>query len=286
MGHRIVARVLALGLLLTSAAAHAQLSGVTNNSGSAVSTNSCSAGNNGDGFCGFSTSFTAGPTATSFTSRYAWNINADTGIGGTRDSNGTATHRVGFTVTSATGYKLDISTQFVGDLARNSDAIGCNGAADISSVTGSSNVANTGNLSIPDPATLGNGGGTTDVPFNPTASAQIVTTAAPSGRAHVLTFTWTGTSRSNSCEASVRLGQTNGSTSGCSVCGYPGSPSRTQANDGHFVSVLFTNLCGNNVVDAGSGEQCDLGGQNGSAAGCCSSTCTFRSEERSCRERV
>ena len=59
-------------------------------------------------------------------------------------------------------------------------------------------------------------------------------------------------------------GRTNGATSGCEACSYPGSPSRTQSSDGHFVTVTFTNLCGDGVDTRRrhriTGEQCDQGG--------------------------
>ena len=41
-----------------------------------------------------------------------------------------------------------------------------------------------------------------------------------------------------------------GTVTGCDVCGYPGDPGRTQATDGHFVTVTFTSLCGNGTIDA------------------------------------
>ena len=123
-----------------------------------------------------------------------------------------------------------------------------------------------GSLSIADPGSIGNGGSTTSTPFNTTASAQINRTSNGASQAHTLTFTWNGSVRSNSCEAAVRVGEGSGGTSGCSACGYPGSPSRTQANDGHFETVTLTNLCGNGVVDTSAtftgitSEQCDQGG--------------------------
>ncbi|HWP67074.1 MAG TPA: hypothetical protein VNO26_14345, partial [Candidatus Limnocylindria bacterium] len=101
-------------------------------------------------------------------------------------------------------------------------------------------------------------------------------------QSHALTFTWNGSVRSNSCEAAVRLGQQNGSTTGCSACVYPGSPSRTQASDGHFVTVTFTSFCGNGTID-GTGEQCDQGVANGTSSSCCTSNCTFRPSGQVCR---
>ena len=53
----------------------------------------------------------------SLTSRYAWNINADTGIFSTHDTSGNARHNVDFTATAPGGYRLDISTSRVGELS-------------------------------------------------------------------------------------------------------------------------------------------------------------------------
>ena len=33
------------------------------------------------------------------------------------------------------------------------------------------------------------------------------------------------------------------SVTGCGACEYPGTPSRTQNSDGHFVTVDLVNLC-------------------------------------------
>ena len=78
----------------------------------------------------------------------------------------------------------------------------------------------------------------------------------------------------------MRVGQQNGSTSGCATCEYPGSPARTQGNDGHFVTVNFT-TCFNGNIDAG--EQCDLGVQNGQPGVCCSSSCQYSAAGSVCR---
>lgn len=41
-------------------------------------------------------------------------------------------------------------------------------------------------------------------------------------------------------------------------------------------TVWYRNPCGNGLVDAALGEQCDLGGLNGNADQCCTNKCTFR----------
>jgi hypothetical protein len=274
------AGLLVVALALLPAVASAQLSSTTSSNASST----CSQGNDGNGFCGSSTQELI-DNGTTFQSRYAWNINADVGIGSTRDSNGNAQHNMSFNATAPGGYRLDIATSFVGDMNRINDASGCNGASNVSGVTGSSNFAlSSGSLSVGDPGSIGNGGSTTSTGFGPTSSAQLFRVSNGSAQGHSLTFTWNGQTRSNSCEAAVRLGQQNGSTSGCNACGYGGSPGRTQSSDGHFVTVTYTSLCGNSTVDASVGEQCDQGAANGTAGSCCASTCQFKTNGTACTD--
>src|SRR5439155_1748073 len=148
--------------------------------------------------------------------------------------------------------------------------------------TGSSNVAlSSGTLSLADPGVIGNGGGDTNTPFNQSSgTAQIFRFSGGVAQSHSLSFTWNGSVRSNSCEASVRQGESSGTTTGCDVCGYPGNPSRTQSSDGHFVTVTLTSLCGNGAVEAAAGEDCDTG-----IAGsvCCGANCKFLTSSTTCR---
>jgi hypothetical protein len=81
------------GMLLLGAigTAHAQLSAVSSsNAGS-----TCTGGNNGDGYCATGAQLPVSAAAT-FTARYSWNVNADTGVGSTRDESSNATHTVSF----------------------------------------------------------------------------------------------------------------------------------------------------------------------------------------------
>ena len=217
---------------------------------------------------------------TQFKTRFAWNVSADVGVFSTRDQSGNAQHNLAFNVTAPGAYFLTVDTQRTGDMNRRNDASGCDGSADISSVSGSSNVGLTsGSLNLGDPGSIGSGGSTTSGPINQTNSARIDDVSNGTPQNHTLTFTWNGNVRSNSCEAAVRLGE-GSSVSGCDACGYPGSPSRTQTSDGHFVTVTLTSLCGNGVVDSGQGEQCDTG-ISGSV--CCNTNCQFRTSGTSCR---
>lgn len=218
---------------------------------------------------------------TTFKTRFAWNLSADVGIFSTRDTNGSAQHNLSFNVTAPGAYYLDITTQRTGDMNRVNDASGCSGSADISNVAGSFSGGSltSGSLGLGDPGSVPSGGSTTSGPINQSSAARIDNTSNGVAQAHTLTFTWSGTSRSNSCEAAVRLGE-GSSVSGCDACGYPGNPSRTQNNDGHFVTVTLTSLCGNGTVDATEGEDCDTA-ISGSV--CCNSQCKFTTAGTQCR---
>jgi len=270
-----------VGLALPHRAA-AQLSGSTGT----TTGSSCTGANNADGSCLFSRQ-TLVNTGTSFQSRYAWNINADVGAFTTRNTSGTATHNVSFSATAPGAYRVTIATSRLGDMNRVSDLIGCSGSADIVGVTGSSNIALTGgSLALADPGAITAGGGNANTPFSQSNSAFIDRVSNSVPQAHSLTFTWTGNVRSNSCEAAVRVGEGGGTTTGCGGCGYPGSPARTQATDGHFVTVTYSSYCGNGILDGGFGEACDQGSANGTFTSCCNTNCTFKNSSNTCRSSV
>ena len=265
--------IAAAGML--AAPAWGQISSVSVNPTGAT----CSGGASIDGDCRNSTQ-TLTNNGTTLATRYAWNINADTGVFSTHDTLGNARHNISFNAMAPGGYRLDINTSRVGAMGRSSDASGCEGAADTSGTTGNSNIAlNSGSIDLTDPGSIANGGGNASTPYSlsssPTGTIFRVSNGALQG--HSFSFTWSGSVRSNSCEVSVREGESSGTTSGCAICGYPGDPSRTQSSDGHFVTITFTSLCGNGVVDASVGEQCDPPGV------CCTSTCQFASSSTVCR---
>jgi len=277
------AAALVLAAIALPAAAFAQLSSVTHSTTGAT----CGGGSNSDGDCRNSVGFSSPNNGTTFTSRYAWNINADVGVASTRDTSGNAQHNVAFNATAPGGYRLQIDVQRVGAMGRRNDLAGCDGASNTSGTTGGSNIAlNSGSLSLGDPGSIGNGGDDTNVPYNNSTSAQILRASNGVAQAHTLTFTWNGSVRSNSCEASVRQGESSGNVTGCDVCGYPGDPGRTQSGDGHFVTVTFTSLCGNGVIDASVGEACDAGSGNGQPGSCCTSSCQIASNGSTCRAQA
>ena len=126
-------------------------------------------------------------------------------------------------------------------MGRSNDASGCSGSADTSGVTGSSNIGlSSGTLNIADPGAIAAGGGDANTPYSQSSgTATVFNVSNGAGQGHTLTFTWNGSVRSNSWEAAVRQGEQPNGTTGCDICGYPGAQSRTQATDGHFVTVAY-----------------------------------------------
>jgi hypothetical protein len=272
--------MIATALVAYPGTAGALLSSVNHSTAGAT----CGGGSNSDGDCQNAVNFSSPSNGTTFTSRYAWNINADVGVFSTRDTSGNAQHNVSFNATAPGAYRLDINVSRLGAMGRRNDAAGCDGASNVSGTTGASNVAlGSGSLSLADPGSIGNGGDDTNTPYNQSASAHITRVSNGVAQGHTLTFTWNGSVRSNSCEAAVRQGGSSGGVSGCDLCGYPGDPGRTQSGDGHFVTVTFTSLCGNGTIDGGVGEQCDNGSLNGQPGSCCTSSCQTASNGSTCR---
>ena len=202
-------------VLVTGVPSWAQLSSPTDSATGAT----CSGAGSVDGDCRNTAAFSTANDGTTFTSRYAWNINADTGVGSTHDTTGNAQHNVAFTATAPGGYRLDIVTSRFGDIRTINDLAGCSGSADTGGVTGSSNVAvdvNGSALSLADPGGFGTSGNTQETVISQTsATAQIFNQSNGAGVSHSLSFTWSGSVRSNSCEAAVRQGESSGTTTGC-----------------------------------------------------------------------
>ena len=223
-------------------------------------------------------------TAAQVKTRFAWNVSADVAVFSTRDQQGLAIHNVAFNVTAPGAYFLTVDQNRAGMVQVNNDAVNCEGAADTGAISGSQSggTLTSGSLGMSDPGGVANTSSTTQIPFNQNGTARIDATSNGVAQAHTLQFSWNGSVRSNSCEAAVRQGE-GSSVSSCAACEYPGSPARTQATDGHFVTVSFTSLCGNSTVDGAPGEQCDLGGSNGASTSCCTSSCQFRAGGEVCR---
>lgn len=257
--------------LLVAAPAFAAMSGITSNGTGSTCTNQ----NSPDGDCVVGVTMPSA-SSTSFTSRMQWNTNANTSVGNDHLVSGTAKHNIAFNVSAPGGYRIDVHQDLYGDMLRNEDDFDCEGSAGLGGVAGTySGVVQSGTLNLPN---------VPNIPFDTndavnevdeSASATMYGISNGATVSQTLNFQFDVFARSASCETAVRLGAQSGTTTGCDNCGYPGSPfSRVQADDGHWVTVTFTSLCGNGVVDSIVGEQCDLGSANNGAANtCCSASC-------------
>ena len=235
-------------------------------------------------------------TTSFFRVRYQEIVLADTGVFGSDTTNTQASdYTLPFSVTAPGAYRLNISTSINGAFTRVSDGSG-NASVDMSAVTGTftGGSLTSGTLSLTDPGNLANSGASSDVPFNRTNAAVITATSNGAPIAHTLRFTWSGTCTTDATgflnvnggdECALRMGLAS-TISGQTAGTYPGPGGRTQANDGHFVTVQLENLCGNFIVDGSVGEQCDQGANNGLATSCCNSNCTFRTAGAVCRPQT
>jgi hypothetical protein len=190
----------------------------------------------------------------------------------------TSDYTVSFTATAPGAYRLTVDTHLSGDMHLVNDSPH-GGSADVSglSCTLTGGALESGTLGLPDPGALsGAGGGDNGIDESDTGTVFGVSNGVPVS--HSLRFIFsqtTGTDGSGGDEAAVRLGSTS-HVSSETAGDYPGSPARTQSDDGHFVTVSITSLCGNGVIDSGPSytEQCDAGAQNGQPGSCCNTDCT------------
>ena len=135
-------------------------------------------------------------------------------------------------------------------------------------------------------------GSTTDVNVNQTNTLTVCGQSLNAPVNHSVNFVWsqnaltpsTGFIQINMDEAAIRLGANNLQPNAAAAA-YPGTGGRTQSNDGHFVTVTLTDLCGNGFVDTcgANSEECDLGVNNGQPGFCCNSNCTLTPNATECR---
>src|SRR5579862_264092 len=257
-------------------------------SGASADTTGSSADESGGTFFRQSAATITGNTGTVLATQFTWNVSDDESTGNpSRTESGTAVHNLSFNVTAPGAYTLAVTTSRKGDLNRNCTGAGQsgNGAVDISGVTGSQTggTVASGSLNLADPGAINSGTSNAELVINQTgasgSTAVINGTSNGVAKNHTLSFTWTGLATSNTCSAAVRMGESSSFAAGT----YPGSPSRTQANDGFFVTITLTSLCGNGTVDSSHGEQCDEGANNGLPSSCCTSTCQFVTSGTECR---
>ncbi|HXJ34767.1 MAG TPA: hypothetical protein VMS22_12105 [Candidatus Eisenbacteria bacterium] len=235
-------------------------------------------------------------TASAFTTRYKALVTADSGLfGDARLEHLDSDYTISFSVTAPGAYRVVVATHRKGDLHLIEDNIFvADHFADMSALAGSftGGTLTTGTLNLADP------GRANDIPlvfdpitvaFDQTASAAIFGVSNGSAQAHTLRFTWNQEAFSPAAgdEAAVRMGGTSDDSTE-TAGDYPGNPPRVQADDGHFVTVTLTSLCGNGVLDGGPSylEQCDDGAGNGTQGSCCTSTCQLRTAGTTCRAAV
>ena len=227
-------------------------------------------------------------SATSFATRYSATVDADSALGGGNKTETLATdYTLAFDVTAPGAYTLTVVTSRSGDLNVGTDILSNSGTADTTAVTGTATGGTLagGTLNLPDPG-IASCGGPCTTSISQTASATITGTSNGVPVHHTLRFTFTSSATSTTGfllggqEAAVRLGiPTQDTSNGAGQ--YPGSPARTAASDGHFVTVTLS-ACGDGIVEPG--EQCDLGtAQNGAPGSCCTSTCTLAPSGTVCR---
>jgi hypothetical protein len=166
---------------------------------------------------------------------------------------------------------------------------GSSASADISAINGTASGGTVigGSLDIADPGSVSGSAGNSN-PIADGSSATIFGVSNGAPVAHNLHFAFTQIVTSASGggdEAAIRLGINSGiatETAG----DYPGSPARTQADDGHFVTVTLTSLCGNSTIDSGPSyaEDCDEGSNNGQPGSCCAADCKFVVDGTSCSD--
>lgn len=225
--------------------------------------------------------------AGAFTTRYVSLVTVDgDGAGAGAGVQSLASdYQIDFTATAPGAYVLTITTTLSGDMHLVND--GTTASADVGPVTGTATGGSvtTGTLDLADPGVISGGAGGT-VPMSDGSSATVFGVSNGLPVAHNLHFVFTQIATSaagGGDEAAIRLGGT--SDLATETAGdYPGSPARTQADDGHVVTVTLTSLCGNGTLDSGPSytEECDDGANNGQPGSCCTATCTFATTGSPC----
>ena len=232
--------------------------------------------------------------ATTFSTRYAFLVGNDRDggfqlIGNTNTQTLNSNYTISFQVTAPGAYRLNVVTALDAEVNRRDDGGGSAGG-ELNAVSGSftGGTLQSGALGLPGTSSIGNGSGNANVVVARDGSAVIQGVSNGSPVNHTLTFSWSSVCRSiaaifgSSGEECAVRGGVSSSISGYTAGVYPGSPARTQANDGHFVTVTLESLCNNGTVDAGV-EDCDLTGQNGNPDVCCTSSCKFKTAGTECR---
>jgi len=278
-------------LILFAGVASAQISLVS-------SANTSNNGHTSNASCdeAYRSSLVVNHTASSITARYAASCGADCGCGDQdRTYNVNADWKVNFSVTCPVGFRLNVSTSLVGAFTHVGDTNFCafNDPAetDLSAIAGlySGGGSVSGSFGLADPGGIPLSAGTQNAPFNVSGSGAVTGVSNGATVPQELRFSWTGKCRSKAVpardgdEACIRMGLEVTDFGAIDCDNYPGQGGRTAANDGHFVNLTASCLCGNGVNDGPTaGEQCDDGAANGTAQSCCTSDCKLRPDGFPC----
>lgn len=230
-------------------------------------------------------------TSTQFRKRYFGLVSADSGaFGGARDEVLNSDYTVTFSVVAPNLYRVTVLTERHGCLNTVDDGRDADAQAGTTGVscTASGGTYLSGSCILADVADVSSTNGADRCFDQSTSGNEYIACGDSDGAAvaHSFRFTWSQNAYTPGCgdfgcvnggdEAAVRLGGTSDDTSE-TAADYPGTPPRTQASDGHFVTVTFTDLCGNGIIDScgANSEQCDLGANNGQPGYCCTTSCTI-----------
>jgi len=184
--------------------------------------------------------------------------------------------QLGFIAPPGASYTLAVSSSLSGDVNIEHDGDGsANGS--VGSISGShSGGLLSGQLGLPGTSTASNTGSpaaNANTPIARSAEAFIAGVGSGSLTTHTLSYAWdqscttTQASFLDGDDCGVRLGL--GATISVESAMYPGNPERTEADDGHFVTVTLVQLCGNGIIE--TNENCDDG--NATSADGCASSC-------------
>ncbi|MBL9123714.1 MAG: PEP-CTERM sorting domain-containing protein [Planctomycetaceae bacterium] len=183
--------------------------------------------------------------------RYAFGAAADNGGNSAADTvTLNANYSVTFSVNALAGttYDVQIDTSMLGGLTVVDDYAlgdGTSGIASITNVAGTIDAVGQAGLGLATAASQVGSSGTSQTAVS---KANVYTITGLTGpQSFTLNFTWSATANSqtntssfdNSDEVGLRFGI--GNIQGSNAADdYPGSPARTQANDGHFVTITAT----------------------------------------------
>jgi len=176
---------------------------------------------------------------TEFITRYSMMVAADRTqtTGGANTVNMTSNYSITFSVSNPTGatVRVDIDTLRVGALTIVTDSSG-DATLTLGAITGTLNTVTQAGFGIA-AQTLNNASSANTAFSQNGTTVSVITNAVVT--AYTLNFSFNSSAVSNYDGAAIRMGGTGGISSS-TADDYPGTGSRTQSGDGHFVDVKAT----------------------------------------------